>query len=99
LPRMVFSWCGKATLGCQRHRDSIECSYMATKTAKRINRKPAVRYIVDLQGQKTEAVLPISIYRRLLEQAEELEDIRHFDKAMKNPDSMPWEEAKKQLGL
>jgi hypothetical protein len=61
---------------------------MATKTAKRINKKPAVRYIVNLQGQKTEAVLPISIYRRLLEQAEELEDIRHFDKAMK-----------KQLGL
>ena len=72
---------------------------MATKTAKRISRKPAVRYIVDFQGQKTEAVLPISVYRRLLEQAEELEDIRHIDKAMRNPDSMPWEEAKKQLGL
>ena len=72
---------------------------MATKAAKRISRKPAVRYIVNLKGQKTEVVLPILIYRRLLEQAEELEDIRHFDKAMKNPDSIPWEEAKRQLGL
>jgi hypothetical protein len=72
---------------------------MATKSAKRINKKPAVRYIVNLQGQKTEAVIPISIYRRLLDQAEELEDIRHFDKAIKNPDSVPWEETKKQLGL
>ena len=68
-------------------------------TAKRINKKPAVRYIANLQGQKTEAVLSILIYKRLLEQAEELEDIRRFDKAMKNPDSMPWEEVKKQLGL
>ena len=72
---------------------------MATKAAKRISKKPAVRYIVNSQGQKTEAVLPISLYRRLLEQAEEIEDIRHFDKAMKNPDSIPWEEAKRQLGL
>ena len=72
---------------------------MATKAAKRINKKPVVRHIANLKGQKTEAVLPISIYRRLLEQAEELEDNRHFDKAMKNPDSIPWEDAKKQLGL
>ena len=72
---------------------------MATKTAKRINKKPSVRYIVNLQGQKTEAVVPISVYRRLLEQAEELEDIRHFDKAIKDLDFIPWEKAKRQLGL
>ena len=67
---------------------TVQNATMATKAAKRINKKPAVRYIVNLQGLKTEAVLPISIYRRLLEQATELEDIRHFDKAMKNPDSI-----------
>ena len=78
---------------------TVKNATMATKAAKRIIKKPAVRYIVNLRGQKTEAVLPISIYRRLLEMAEELEDIRHFDKAMKNPDSIPWKEAKKQLGL
>ena len=72
---------------------------MATKAAKRVSKKPTVRYIVNSRGQKTEAVLPISLYERLLEQAEEIEDIRHFDKAMKNPDTIPWEEAKRQLGL
>ena len=72
---------------------------MATKAAKRTRKKPAVRYIIDDRGRKTEAVLPISLYYRLLEQAEELEDIRHFDKAMKDPEAIPWEEAKRQLGL
>jgi len=72
---------------------------MATKAAKKISKKSAVRYIVNSQGRKTEAVLPISLYERLLEQAEELEDIRHFDKAIKDRDSIPWEEAKRQLGL
>jgi hypothetical protein len=72
---------------------------MATKTVKKSGRKAAVRYIVNAQGKKTEAVLPISVYERLLEQVEDLEDIRAFDKAMKDPDFIPWEEAKKQLGL
>jgi hypothetical protein len=72
---------------------------MATKAAKKSSKKNAVRYIVNSQGQKTEAILPITLYERLLEQAEELEDIRHFDKAMKNRDSIPWEETKRQLGL
>jgi len=72
---------------------------MVTKAAKRVSKKPAVRYIVNSQGQKTEVVLPISLYERLLEQAEEVEDVRHFDKAMKNPDTISWEEAKRQLGL
>jgi hypothetical protein len=72
---------------------------MATKAAKRIGKKNAVRYIVNSQGRKIEAIVPITLYERLLEQAEELEDIRHFDKAMKDRDSVPWEEAKRQLGL
>jgi hypothetical protein len=66
---------------------------MATKTAE----KGAVRYIVNARGKKTDAVLPIRVYERLLEKAEELEDIRAFDKAMKNPDFIPWEEAEKSL--
>ena len=62
MPRTAFSWCAKAALGCRRLRDRIECNCMATKTVKKINRKPVVRYIADLQCKKTEAVLPISIY-------------------------------------
>ena len=68
------------------------------KAAMTISKKPAVRCIADSQGQKTKAMLPISLFRRLLEHAEELEDIRHFDKAMKNPASIPWKEVKRQLG-
>ena len=72
---------------------------MATRTAKKGAKRPGVRYIVDARGAKTEVVLPIALFRRLLEQAEESEDIRDFDEAMKDQDYIPWEEAKKQLGL
>ena len=73
---------------------------MATKAAKKKGAKRhSVRYIVNAQGKKTEVVLPIALYRKLVEQAEELEDIRAFDEATKDPDTIPWEEAKKQLGL
>ena len=63
------------------------------------NTEPAVRYIVDADGKRTEVVLPIVLYERLLEELEELEDIRDFDEAMKDPDFVPWEEVKKQLGV
>jgi hypothetical protein len=72
---------------------------MATKTAKKGGKRLGVRYIVDAQGEKTEVVLPIALYEKLVERAEELEDIRDFDEAMKDPDFIPWEEAKRQLGL
>ena len=72
---------------------------MASKAAKKIGKKSAIRYIVNSDGKKTEAVLPISLYQRLIKRTEELEDIRHFDKAMKDRDFIPWEEAKRQLGL
>ena len=63
------------------------------------NTKPAVRYIVDADGKRTEVVLPILLYERLLEELEELEDIRDFDEAMKDADFVPWEDVKKQLGV
>jgi hypothetical protein len=72
---------------------------MATKAAKKTNRKPGIRYIVDAKGKKVEVLLPISLYRRLVEQAQELQDIRASDKAVKKPASIPWEDAKKRLGL
>ena len=75
---------------------------MATKTNRKSsasNTKPAVRYIVDADGKRTEVVLPIVLYERLLEELEELEDIRDFDEAMKDDDFVPWEDVKKQLGV
>ena len=75
---------------------------MATKTKNTpsaSDTKPAVRYIVDAEGKRTEVVLPIVLYERLLEELEDLEDIRDFDEAMKDHDFVPWEEVKKQLGV
>jgi hypothetical protein len=72
---------------------------MATKVARKIGKNSSVRYIVNAKGQKTDAVLPISLYRRLLKQAEELDDIRYLDKTKKDREFIPWEEAKRQLGL
>lgn len=75
---------------------------MATKTKKQQPpraRKPGLRYIVDAKGKKTEVVLPIEVYERLIEELEELEDIRDYDEAMKDGEFIPWEEVKKQLGV
>jgi hypothetical protein len=72
---------------------------MAAKTAQKGAKKSVVRFKRNAQGKKIEAVLPIRLYEKLIEQAEELEDIRACDKAMKNPDFIPLEEVKKQLGL
>jgi PHD/YefM family antitoxin component YafN of YafNO toxin-antitoxin module len=72
---------------------------MGTKTTKKSSTETRVRYIVNTNGEKTEVVLPIKLYEQLIEELEELEDIRDFDEAMKNPDFIPWEEAKKQLGV
>jgi hypothetical protein len=75
---------------------------MATKANRKSsasNTKPAVRYIVDADGKRTEVVLPVVLYERLLEELEELEDVRDFDEAMTDRDFVPWEEVKKQLGV
>ena len=72
---------------------------MATKTAKKSGSKTEVRYIVNDKGEKTEVVLPIELYEALLERIEDAEDIQAIEEAMKEPDFIPWEEAKKQLGV
>jgi len=41
----------------------------------------ATTYITDDKGKKISAVLPIKQYQLLLEELEELEDIRAYDKA------------------
>jgi len=64
----------------------------ATKTAKNSSSKTEVRYIVNDKGEKTEVVLPIELYERLLDEVEELEDIKDFDEAMKKGE---WEDFEK----
>ncbi|MDD2793847.1 MAG: hypothetical protein PHD73_11755 [Sediminibacterium sp.] len=40
-------------------------------------------FITDQKGKKISAVLPIKAYKQLLEELEELADIRAYDKAKK----------------
>jgi len=72
---------------------------METKTVKKSGSKTEVRYIVNHKGEKTEVVLPIELYEALLERIEDAEDVQAIEEAMKEPDFIPWEEAKKQLGV
>lgn len=43
----------------------------------------ATTFITDQKGKKISAVLPIKAYRQLLEELEELEDIKRYDAAKK----------------
>jgi len=72
---------------------------MATKAVKKHIVKPEVRYIVNDKGEKTEVVLPIELYERLLERIEDAEDIQAVEELMAQPDFVSWEEAKKLLGV
>jgi len=42
---------------------------------------PSTTFITDQKGNKISAVLPIKAYKHLLEELEELADIRAYDKA------------------
>ena len=72
---------------------------MATKTAKNSSSKTEVRYIVNDKGEKTEVVLPIELYERLLDEVEELEDIKDFDEAMKKGEWEDFEKVAKRLDV
>ncbi|MEE9307847.1 MAG: hypothetical protein V3V57_10035 [Spirochaetia bacterium] len=71
----------------------------ATKTAKNSSFKTEVRYIVNDKGEKTEVVLPIELYERLLDEVEELEDIKDFDEAMKKGEWEDFEKVTKRLDV
>jgi hypothetical protein len=72
---------------------------MATKTVNKRNVDTDVRYIVNDKGEKTEVVLPVSLFEKLLDEVEELEDIKDFDKAMKTGEWEDFEKVAKRLGL
>lgn len=58
----------------------------------------APQFITDKKGKKISVVLPMKEYKKMLEELEELEDIRSFDDAMadKKP-SVPIDKAFKVL--
>ena len=50
------------------------------------------RFIVDRDGKKTAVILDIEEYERLLEELEELEDIRDYDAALaEDGEKVPFE--------
>ena len=51
-------------------------------------------YITDKAGKKISVVLPMNDFKAIMEELEELEDIRLYDEAKKSPeDSVPIDEA------
>lgn len=63
----------------------------------------STRYIVDESGRRVEAVLPVEEYERLVEAAEELEDLRVYDEAKRRVNRgeaqfVPWEEVRDGVG-
>ena len=63
----------------------------------------SVQYVVDENGKRVGVMLPIEEYERMVEEIEELEDIRLYDEAKaelkRGEDGLvPWEEAKKRIG-
>jgi cell fate (sporulation/competence/biofilm development) regulator YlbF (YheA/YmcA/DUF963 family) len=42
------------------------------------------QYITNIKGRKISVILPISEYEKMIEQLEELEDIKAYDEAIKS---------------
>lgn len=58
----------------------------------------APQYITNNQGKKLSVILPLKAYRKMLEDLEELEDIRLYDEAMaSNENSIPADEAFRRI--
>ncbi len=58
----------------------------------------ATTFITNDKGKRISAIVPIKKYEHLLSDAEELEDIRAYDKAMRRKQEfIPLEEALKEI--
>ena len=58
------------------------------------------KYVIDENGNKTEVILSIEAYKKLLEELEELEELKLYDEAKsKENETIPFDEAMKELGL
>jgi len=55
-------------------------------------------FVVDAKGKKVSVLLPIKDYQKLLEELEELEDIKAYDKATnRKQEFIPLDKALKQI--
>ncbi len=56
------------------------------------------KYLVDEHQQRTAVVLPLEEWERILEELEELDDIRAYDTAKAGPqDAVPLEQAVREI--
>jgi len=59
-----------------------------------------VQYIVDQNGKRLYAVLPLALYEKLLEELEDQKDVQAFDAAMaREQEFVPFDAALKELGI
>ena len=55
-------------------------------------------YVVDEKQQRKAVLLPVAEWERIVEELEELDDIRAFDRAKAGPqDSVPFEQAVREI--
>lgn len=56
------------------------------------------QFIIDAEGNKISVILPVKEFEALLEELDEMEDIRLYDEAMKEDgESIPIDEAFKMI--
>jgi len=56
------------------------------------------QYITDTQGNKLSVILSIRDYEKIMDELEELEDIKAYDKAKaRKSDPVPFDQAAKEL--
>jgi hypothetical protein len=64
----------------------------------------SIRYVTDEDGKRVEVIMPVEEYERLVEELEELEDIKLYDEAKaeiarKGSDPIPWEKVREEIGF
>jgi PHD/YefM family antitoxin component YafN of YafNO toxin-antitoxin module len=58
------------------------------------------QYITDTTGKKVSVILPIKDYEKIMDELEELEDIKAYDRAKaRKSEPVPFEQAVKEIQL
>lgn len=58
------------------------------------------QYIIDAKGKKMGVILPIGQYEKMMEELEELEDIKAYDRAKsRKSEPIPFEQAQNEIEL
>ena len=60
----------------------------------------SVQFVVDPEGTKSAVILSMDVWEQVLTLLEDIEDAEDIRQARKiKDDTVPWDQAKKQLGL